>query len=85
MKFFNLVHVGALVSSASLPTVLATFCRYLPGDDCWPAVSQWKTLNSTVGGRLIATYPLGSLCHDPAYDAAKCASLQTQWLDPQLQ
>ncbi|KFY17338.1 hypothetical protein V492_00748 [Pseudogymnoascus sp. VKM F-4246] len=78
MKVFNYVHAGALVliyaplpSVATLPTfptVLTAWCRSLPGDDGWPTVSQWKSFNSTVDGRLIETRPLGS----------------TQWIDPQL-
>lgn len=95
MKVLSFVHAVALTlvlaplpavaALPAFPTVLATWCRHLPGDDGWPTVSQWKKLNSTVGGRLIETYPLGSVCHDPVYVAAKCASLQAQWIDPQLQ
>ncbi|KAK1995412.1 FAD binding domain-containing protein [Colletotrichum falcatum] len=54
-------------------------CKCFPGDSCWPATAQWDALNTTVGGNLIATVPLGSPCHDPTYDAAACASLQSQW------
>ncbi|OBT81769.1 hypothetical protein VE02_09400 [Pseudogymnoascus sp. 03VT05] len=94
MRVFNLVGAGALVLTLAplpavanfpaFPTVLKAWCRSLPGDDSWPTVSQWENLNSTVGGLLVKTYPLGSVCHDPAYDAAKCASLQTAWTDAQL-
>ncbi|KAL2862488.1 putative isoamyl alcohol oxidase [Aspergillus lucknowensis] len=58
-------------------------CHCLPGDDCWPAPSEWDALNCTVGGRLIATVPVGSPCHDPNYDVAACAELQTAWTFPQ--
>lgn len=95
MKVLNFVHAGALTLALTplaaiaalpaFPTVLTAWCRHLPGDDGWPTTSQWEKLNSTVGGRLIKTYPLGSICHDPVYDAEKCASLQAQWIDPQLQ
>ena len=86
MKFStHLLAVGALLS-ASLPTALGTpSCRYLPGDKGWPSNLQWKLLNVTVGGRLVKTVPLGTPCHNPAYDAAQCTSLQNQWLSPQLQ
>lgn len=60
-------------------------CHCLPRDDCWPAASQWDTLNSTVGGRLIATVPVGSPCHDPTYDATACAQLKEDWNLPQTQ
>lgn len=82
-SFFSLGALGlfATVSNAAaVPT-----CRYLPGDAGWPSVSTWKALNSSVGGRLVATVPLGSPCHDPTYNAKECAALQSEWLDPSLQ
>jgi hypothetical protein len=60
-------------------------CRYLPMDAGWPSLTEWEKFNSTVGGRLVATVPLGSPCHDPTFVSAECASLQSQWLEPQLQ
>lgn len=60
-------------------------CHCFPGDSCWPAASAWASLNSTVGGRLIATVPIGSPCHDPNYSATECSALQTQWKLPQTQ
>ncbi|KAF5865579.1 hypothetical protein ETB97_003423 [Aspergillus alliaceus] len=58
-------------------------CHCLPGDSCWPSASSWESLNSTVGGRLVATVPIGSPCHDPTYDAAACAALKSNWTVPQ--
>ncbi|KAL4971900.1 hypothetical protein BDW66DRAFT_164609 [Aspergillus desertorum] len=58
-------------------------CHCLPGDSCWPSAAKWNALNSTVGGRLIATVPIGSVCHEPTYDAAACAQLQEDWNLPQ--
>lgn len=55
-------------------------CKYLPDDADWPSQDEWGTLNSTVGGRLVATIPLGSPCHDPTFDEELCASLQEEWL-----
>ncbi|KAI1136466.1 FAD-binding domain-containing protein [Hypoxylon sp. FL0543] len=55
-------------------------CKYLPGDANWPPQGEWSALNDTVHGRLIATIPLGSPCHDPTYDEDLCASLREQWL-----
>ncbi|KAK1999626.1 FAD binding domain-containing protein [Colletotrichum falcatum] len=55
-------------------------CKYLPGDAGWPSADAWARLNETVGGRLVATVPLGSPCHGDAYDAAECARLQDAWL-----
>lgn len=58
----------------------AADCKCFPGDACWPSQTEWSALNATVGGRLIATVPLGSPCHDPHYDEDECAYLQDQWL-----
>ncbi|RFU34023.1 hypothetical protein B7463_g2267, partial [Scytalidium lignicola] len=45
---------------------------------------DWDQLNSTIGGRLIQTVPLGSPCHDPFYDEAECDSLRQEWNFPTL-
>ncbi|KAK5995366.1 FAD-linked oxidoreductase ZEB1 [Cladobotryum mycophilum] len=55
-------------------------CKCFPGDACWPNTQDWAKLNDTVNGRLIATVPLGTPCHDPAYDAVKCQELRDDWL-----
>lgn len=60
-------------------------CLALPGDPVWPDAAAWDLLNRTVGGRLVATVPLGSVCHDPTYDAAACAALQQAWKRPMTQ
>ncbi|KAJ5956778.1 hypothetical protein N7501_011057 [Penicillium viridicatum] len=60
-------------------------CRYIPGDAGWPTENQWQALNVTVGGRLLATNPIAHVCHDPAYSAADCESLQEAWGTPNLQ
>ena len=60
-------------------------CRCFPGDACWPTQAEWATLNNSVDGRLIATVPLASPCHDPNYNAALCTGLQQNWFLPQQQ
>ncbi|KAH6652392.1 hypothetical protein BKA67DRAFT_354041 [Truncatella angustata] len=59
-----------------------TTCRHLPGDSGWPNSTAWSQLNQTVGGRLIATLPLGSTCHTKPfldYNESKCEALQSAW------
>ncbi|KAK6082372.1 FAD-linked oxidoreductase-like protein 9 [Seiridium cupressi] len=58
-------------------------CRCIPGDKCWPEVKEWSTLNSTVKGRLTATTPLASVCHDPTYNAVECDNLKQVWTLPE--
>ncbi|EUC29960.1 hypothetical protein COCCADRAFT_7910 [Bipolaris zeicola 26-R-13] len=68
----------AIDGLASAYSVAAT-CKTFPGDKNWPAQSDWTAFNRTVGGRLVATVPLGSPCHGSAFDSAKCESLKSQW------
>lgn len=60
-------------------------CKCFPGDACWPSDAEWSKLNKTVSGRLVATVPIGSPCHDPHYDAAACQALQDEWLYSSVQ
>lgn len=64
-------------------TVVADQCHCLPGDSCWPSTSSWSSLNQTVGGRLVATVPIGTPCHGSTYDAAACATLRSNWTLPE--
>ena len=66
-------------------------CKCGPKDSCWPSKQDWEKLNSTVGGRLIKTVPIGAVCRNSFdnvsyYDAAKCAALKADWtlVDPHL-
>lgn len=59
-------------------------CRCFPGDACWPSLHEWSRLNDTLGGKLIQTVPIGSVCHDStfgAYDGPKCEALRSAWLN----
>lgn len=60
-------------------------CKCFPGDTCWPSEREWDNFNTTVGGRLIQTVPLGSPCHYPHYDAAMCEELRSEWRFPPVQ
>ena len=70
------------VASLAAPQNSSPRCTYIPTDDGWPTKSEWALLNSTVGGRLIATVPQASVCHNAPYsdyDAASCAALAKGW------
>jgi hypothetical protein len=84
MRFFDLILTSAAIHAPIIAAV-NTSCRYLPGDANWPATKEWAALNTTVGGCLVATTPLGSPCHDPTYNATECTTIQSQWNDVQLQ
>ncbi|KAK3984439.1 isoamyl alcohol oxidase [Cladorrhinum sp. PSN332] len=78
---------GITVNFNAWPAV-AGQCRSFPGDRSWPTAQDWETLNNTVGGRLIATIPIGAVCHDTFpginYDAEKCAEVRDLWPKPEL-
>jgi hypothetical protein len=54
-------------------------CRVIPGDRGWPSEQAWDQLNKTVSGRLVATVPVASTCHDSSYDEAACLAKKEQW------
>ncbi|OJI82813.1 hypothetical protein ASPTUDRAFT_191301 [Aspergillus tubingensis CBS 134.48] len=74
---------AATVAALASKAVASSDCHCLPGDSCWPSTSSWDSLNSTVGGRLVATVPIGTPCHDPNYNGAECTNLQDNWYYPQ--
>ncbi|KAL1922720.1 uncharacterized protein VTP21DRAFT_9096 [Calcarisporiella thermophila] len=57
-------------------------CRCLPKDPCWPDTTAWDRFNTTLGGRLLATFPPAYPCHDPHYDEAACNVVKKQWNNP---
>lgn len=62
-----------------------TQCLCFPGDTCWPEEQDWNEFNATLGGRLIATIPIASACHDSSfmpYNAEACAELRSAWNNP---
>ncbi len=89
-----LVPAVAASSSSSSGLVEQTWngikygCRCYHGDDCWPGVGDWASLNKTVGGNLLVNVPPGAVCHDhfrgplgniSTYDAAACADATAHW------
>ncbi|RDA95667.1 hypothetical protein CP533_1279 [Ophiocordyceps camponoti-saundersi (nom. inval.)] len=83
--------LGAAISSALIvagvgaSSLYGNHCKCYPGDACWPRAGEWARLNETVGGRLVATVPLGSPCHDPNYDEGLCSELRRRWRDATVQ
>lgn len=63
-------------------------CRCFPSDDCWPSPKEWSEFNRSVNGRLVATVPIASPCHDSfpgvKYDAERCAEILANWPRPVL-
>ncbi|KAH6867411.1 hypothetical protein B0T10DRAFT_502405 [Thelonectria olida] len=83
MRVGSLLAAAVAIANAEAYATSAG-CKCFPGDSCWPLDNDWKSLNSSVNGRLIKTVPLGSPCHDPTYDAEECKYLQSQWQLPEI-
>ncbi|KAH7409764.1 hypothetical protein DE146DRAFT_604491 [Phaeosphaeria sp. MPI-PUGE-AT-0046c] len=67
-------------------------CRTIPGDITWPSSDDWFALNNTVQGSLIATVPVGAVCHASllhnessvsTYNQAACDALRDVWYFPE--
>jgi hypothetical protein len=58
-----------------------SLCHCEPGQSCWPTVANWASLNSSIGGNLVAVQPVASPCHNPNYDAVACAVVQANTHD----
>ncbi|KAI1501877.1 hypothetical protein F5X99DRAFT_428134 [Biscogniauxia marginata] len=61
-------------------------CRCFPGDSCWPSDAECNMFNQTLKGKLIATVPIASKCHDSQfaqYDAEACEQLRSVWDYPE--
>ncbi|EJD50432.1 FAD binding domain protein [Auricularia subglabra TFB-10046 SS5] len=54
-------------------------CKVKAGDALWPSRVEWSAFNASVGGRLVPTVPLASVCHLPAFNATACAIVQASW------
>lgn len=75
----SVLALAGLTTAVAASSNSSSQCYVLPSDADWPSTSTWNSFNTTVNGRLIATVPIGSPCHDPNYDAVACAALQTDW------
>ncbi|KAL9033660.1 MAG: hypothetical protein Q9214_007407, partial [Letrouitia sp. 1 TL-2023] len=56
-------------------------CKVTPSSLKWPSKSDWKALNQSVSGRLIAPVPPGAVCHPtrPEFNPQSCTVLSQQW------
>ncbi|KAI1474613.1 FAD binding domain protein [Daldinia eschscholtzii] len=62
-------------------------CRCFPGDVCWPSRESWSNFNATLDGKLVATVPIASVCHNSSftpYNAEACMQLRGDWTNPYI-
>lgn len=78
-----------LVVASAVTAAHGHSCKNIPGDPNWPVWAEWDALNKTIGGKLISTVPLASVCHSEGefalYNETACAALQTRWDWSQVQ
>lgn len=87
-RLFLLIGLIQCFISYAYATSVNSTCRCFPGESCWPSREKWDRFNQTIGGKLIATVPIGSVCHDhgafaTSYDEQQCARLQSAWVLPE--
>ncbi len=65
-------------------------CRAILGDANWPSLDEWAALNNTLGGKLIATIPIATPCHQTLngrpnilFDEDECEALRNVWFFPE--
>lgn len=57
-----------------------------PGEACWPSVSEWNDLNTTVSGKLIHDLPPAISCYPGTYyNAQQCSYVNAQWSNSSFQ
>ncbi|PFH62848.1 hypothetical protein XA68_11629 [Ophiocordyceps unilateralis] len=56
-------------------------CKAFPGGRDWPSKESWHGFNRTLGGRLLAPRPPGTVCHrdQPTYSPTQCPNVQRLW------
>ncbi|KAM4060976.1 FAD binding domain-containing protein [Hirsutella rhossiliensis] len=81
IALLSLSCLPGLASAAATNYTLPNECRAFPGSRDWPSTGVWKSLNETLGGRLLAPAPPGAVCHlgHPTYDADQCPNVQRNW------
>ncbi|KAF7514914.1 hypothetical protein G7054_g14899 [Neopestalotiopsis clavispora] len=73
-----------LFSGHDAPALNSGECRIFPGDEDWPAQSEWAAFNDELGGALIQTIPLAAPCYQDwgIYDEQTCDAVTTNFSDP---
>ncbi|KAF2019530.1 FAD-binding domain-containing protein [Aaosphaeria arxii CBS 175.79] len=62
-------------------------CKTFPGDDNWPTIGEWDTLNDLLGGALISSAPVAAPCYNSAWgpkDLSKCNEVIRRFGTPSL-
>lgn len=59
---------------------MLTSCTQAPNDTCWPSTADWRGLNTSVTGNLIADTPIAASCYPgPLQNNKTCAQVDRHW------
>jgi FAD binding domain len=75
-------YISTLLSTGgiSLSSVLNPIQhRCKAGEPCWPHSSTWQLFNTSIAGRLVATYPSAAVCHTAHYNNDLCTIAKQNW------
>ena len=80
----KLPHLVPLIAipAALIPAAESRTCKAVPGSSNWPSQDSWHSLNSSVGGALLAPLPPAIVCDHTRpriYNQASCAAVGTEW------
>jgi hypothetical protein len=83
MAFFSRYFVSFLTLSFSIANAVPAgkTCKVFPGTLDWPPLSDWASLNNTLGGVLLKPDPPAAPCHTEhtAYNPEKCEEVRLHW------
>lgn len=62
--------------------VNAKRCKAVPGSKSWPSGAQWKALNASLSGQLLAPLPPAAVCDHSlsVYNNASCSEIISKWM-----
>lgn len=78
-----LLYITAISSTQAHNLDRAQRCKVSPSSPNWPSDAEWRALNRSVSGNLIAPVPLGAVCHPtrPEFNNQSCTLRLTQWVN----
>ena len=78
LPYAFLAHFSLSVSCSAADD---TCCKATPSSPSWPNQAQWKALNSSISGQLLAPLPPAAVCDTslPVFDNASCSYVASQY------
>lgn len=68
-----------LFFALSLAHSKPSHCRCSPHEHCWPSLQEWRSLNHSIHGNLVAVRPVAADCHEPDFNKPGCDAVTASW------